>query len=367
MNQNPKISVIIPYYNTNINLLVECIESILSQSYINWELIVVNDGCTASNKSLIEKYLNDLKIKDILLLHHNKNLGVAAARNTGIKYTTGEIITFLAADDLYLPWHLEEIIENFSNHPFELILTSEHVRYIRIWKLNNILYDRYFLNLLRSKTKTNKMLTAIKEGNCFIPSKLVFKKEVFNIIRYDETLQVGEDTELIFQILNSEELINKIAVVPLTGHLYRLSHSSRNLSNKKKLLIEVMGNIIERYKGKNNLAGKASDAFVSYNKNSRFNYFLTDCIWDGSLLKSMLDILDHSNRTKRIILIKRLVRIFINYTLYSLFSLDERFSLVLIKGKEKKFIKNLLQKHITELKDENQKLYSKKTFQTIFN
>ena len=90
--ENPLVSVIIPLYNQK-DFVGEAIESILNQTYSNVEIIVVNDGSTDEPSEVLEKY------KTYIKLINQKNKGLAAARNTGIKHSSGEYIQLLDADD----------------------------------------------------------------------------------------------------------------------------------------------------------------------------------------------------------------------------------------------------------------------------
>ena len=90
-----KISVIVPVYNSE-NYIIRCIDSIISQSYKNWELILIDDGSTDSSYQLIiNKSLEDERIKVI----HQENSGPGIARNTGIDAATGDYIVFVDSDD----------------------------------------------------------------------------------------------------------------------------------------------------------------------------------------------------------------------------------------------------------------------------
>lgn len=100
------ISIIMPVYNGE-RFIGESIESCLQQSeQQGWELVIVNDGSTDSTMQVVEKYLGDPRIK----LVDQENKGVSAARNIGIKNSSGNHVAFLDADDCYLP----HTVSNFS-------------------------------------------------------------------------------------------------------------------------------------------------------------------------------------------------------------------------------------------------------------
>lgn len=102
-----KISVVIPVYNSAEWLQV-CLESVLGQTYSNLEVVVVDDGSTDRSMEMLQMYVqqND-KIK---LIHHERNLGVGAARNTGLSYVTGDYVTFIDSDDEWMKEFCETLL-----------------------------------------------------------------------------------------------------------------------------------------------------------------------------------------------------------------------------------------------------------------
>lgn len=103
-----KVSVIIPTYN-RVHMVTQAIESILTQSYEDFEIIVVDDGSTDNTQEVISRYveLHPQKIHYIF----KQNGGCASARNAGIKAATGDFVAFLDSDDLYEPRKLELQVE----------------------------------------------------------------------------------------------------------------------------------------------------------------------------------------------------------------------------------------------------------------
>ena len=101
------ISVIVPIYNVE-NYLKECIESIISQTYTNIELILVDDGSTDKSGEICDKYAEKDKRIEVI---HKKNAGVSAARNTGLESASGEYIAFVDSDD-YIDKTMLEVLAN---------------------------------------------------------------------------------------------------------------------------------------------------------------------------------------------------------------------------------------------------------------
>jgi glycosyltransferase involved in cell wall biosynthesis len=104
------VSVMMPAFNAE-RYVAQAIESVLAQTYTNWQLIVVNDGSTDDTGTIASKF-QDSRIKVV----HQPNAGEAAARNTALKNAEGAYLAFLDADDVYLPEHLNICIAWFDEH-----------------------------------------------------------------------------------------------------------------------------------------------------------------------------------------------------------------------------------------------------------
>jgi glycosyltransferase involved in cell wall biosynthesis len=108
--KQPLVSVIIPCYNGE-KFIAEAIESVINQTYENWELIIVDDGSTDNSKEIVKKYLS---CKRIQYIKHEENQGIPFARNTGIKASKGQYIALLDQDDLWISDKLKIQIDIFN-------------------------------------------------------------------------------------------------------------------------------------------------------------------------------------------------------------------------------------------------------------
>ncbi len=109
---NPLISIVVPVYNVQ-HYLAETINSVLQQTYSNWELILVDDGSTDQSAKIGQEFaLKD----DRISYYYKPNGGQASARNVGIKKSNGEWVSFLDADDLILPEKLADQLADIKNH-----------------------------------------------------------------------------------------------------------------------------------------------------------------------------------------------------------------------------------------------------------
>ena len=105
--QSGLISIILPAYNTQEVFLREAVESVLAQTYPDWELLIIDDSTTAPVEKIIESY-QDGRIK---YFRNPKNLGMAASRNRGLELASGEFIALLDHDDVWMPEKLSEQVK----------------------------------------------------------------------------------------------------------------------------------------------------------------------------------------------------------------------------------------------------------------
>lgn len=133
--QSEKISIIIPVYNGE-KFIAESIDSVLHQTYSNWELIIINDGSTDNSVRVIKSYNYDNRI---ILLEHPEgiNKGVSKSRELGVKAATGKFLAFLDADDIFYPNKLGEQVEILLKYD-EVILTHSKVEIIHELESNFI-------------------------------------------------------------------------------------------------------------------------------------------------------------------------------------------------------------------------------------
>ena len=117
---NKLVSVIMPSYNTE-KFVEMSINSVLSQTYEDWELIIIDDNSTDNTDNVIYPFLKDNRIK---YFKNSKNLGAAISRNRGLREAKGRWIAFLDSDDLWLPDKLEKQIKFMENNNYHFSYTS---------------------------------------------------------------------------------------------------------------------------------------------------------------------------------------------------------------------------------------------------
>src|SRR5690554_967859 len=111
-NPNPLISVVIPTYN-RADFLKEAIDSVLAQTYPNFEILVVDDGSTDNTRDILKEYSQEPRFR----YFYQKNQGQSVARNYALSEARGDFVCFLDSDNRWLPYKLEVSLQAFRDHP----------------------------------------------------------------------------------------------------------------------------------------------------------------------------------------------------------------------------------------------------------
>ena len=113
MNKNVKVSVIMSVYNTDFQLVKRALDSVLNQDFQDFEIIIIDDGSNNDSQNQILKFAIEHENKITYLRHSNRNQ--AKSINRGVKFSNGEYITMIDADDEYKPSHLRLCLEEIKN------------------------------------------------------------------------------------------------------------------------------------------------------------------------------------------------------------------------------------------------------------
>lgn len=250
--ENNLVSIIMPVYNSS-KYLQSSVQSVISQSYPNWELIIINDCSTDESEAIIQSLAKkDYRIKSLKL---NVNSGVAKARNVGIALAKGRFLAFLDSDDL---WHPEKLTKQV-NFMLEKDLVFTHTSYQLITdsgKKKKIVESKY--NELNFK----KMLGANQIGCLTVMIDLSkIAKPVFPSIRH-------EDYALWLEILNKNHI--KANLLKETLAYYRITPGSVS-RNKIKSILWVW-NIYHNYLKINTF--KSSYLMLVFIKNMIYKYII---------------------------------------------------------------------------------------------
>lgn len=114
-----KVSIIIPVYNVE-KYLERCIDSILNNTYNNFEIILINDGSKDNSQEILERYYD--KYPDKIIIKQQENQGPAQARNVGLEIATGEYIMFVDSDDFVQKDYIENYIKVLKEDDYDVVL-----------------------------------------------------------------------------------------------------------------------------------------------------------------------------------------------------------------------------------------------------
>ncbi len=193
------ISVVIPLYNKE-KFIAETIQSVLNQTFKDFELLIVNDGSTDDALKIIKSF-NDDRLNIISI----ENSGVSVARNTGIKNARYHWIAFLDADDWWAPTFLEEIFNAINGYPNNKLFASGRSRVF------NTQVERYKHKFLPKNGETN-VINYFKVISKYLPlinsSNVVIKKSLFKEIGYfREGQKKHEDHDLWMRLCVNEDVV----------------------------------------------------------------------------------------------------------------------------------------------------------------
>lgn len=127
-----KVSIVIPVYNV-ASYIEECLQSVFEQTYRNIEVIIVDDCGKDNSMQLVETFVNKVKDVPFKIIHHPKNLGLSAARNTGIKEATGNYIYFIDSDDFITNNCIETFVELIKKYPDSDVVFGSTIFYPTQW------------------------------------------------------------------------------------------------------------------------------------------------------------------------------------------------------------------------------------------
>ncbi len=214
-----QVSVVIPAYNGTSRYLEQAIQSVLAQTYADYEIIVVDDASTDDTGGLVRK------IPHVRYLRRSQNGGQAAARNTGANLAQGPYLAFLDQDDLWEPTFLEEtlgILEPTTR------ATLVHCDGYQVDEQNKILeYDA-------AMKHTGSITQLLRGGHDVATSGTLFRKACFDAVGgYDAQLSIWEDMDLAIRLYGPDRFIH--LPKPLYRHRLYGHNASRGIPSRRAL------------------------------------------------------------------------------------------------------------------------------------
>ena len=218
-----KVSIIVPCYKQAV-YLPETLDSVLLQTYSNWECIIVNDGSPDNTDEVVQRYANqDTRFKYV----KQQNRGLATARNIGIKRSQGEYILPLDADDLIGPTYLEKAVSHFELFPETKLVYCKAELFgaqKMYWDLHTYDYDSFIWE------------------NCIFCSAVYRRRDYDQTLGYNANMVHGnEDWDFWLSLLRKEDIVYRIDEILF---FYRVKESSMRTELGKHYLEE---NLVQLY------------------------------------------------------------------------------------------------------------------------
>ena len=220
----PKISMIVPVYNTS-KFLKQCLDSIINQTYKNLEIILVNDGSTDNSLEILEEYS---KSDDMVMIINKNNGGLSSARNAGIRIATGEYILNVDSDDWLEITACEKLLEKALETKGDIIIGNIYLEYpqkrmkwLDLQTEGIYKFEEYFDKYIQENGKNSICNKLIKND--------LYKK---NNIFHPENISYGEDGSTLLRLVSQAKKIVKIS--NFIYH-YRQNNQSMMYSKNKKI------------------------------------------------------------------------------------------------------------------------------------
>lgn len=216
-----KVSVLIPVFNAE-KYLAEAIDSIISQTWEDWELVIINDGSTDSSLSIIESYTD----KRIRLINNELNLGLIKTLNKGIELCKGEYVARMDADDVAHPERLQKQVSFLDqNHNHILCGTNADI-------INN---KGEIVGKIMNPTSNTLLQISLLFTNPFIHPSMMIRKSAFKESLFDEKALHVEDFELWTRLATKGKIANlEQALLKYRWHDSNVSIKHANIQERAK-------------------------------------------------------------------------------------------------------------------------------------
>ena len=226
MNSAPLISIIVPAYNVE-KYIKTCLDSLINQTYSNFEIIVINDGSTDQTEKILNEYESNPKIR----IFSQKNGGLSAARNQGLNLANGELVCFIDSDDSVKSDYLEKLAAPFFEDSNIDITVCGYQEKFENSEINHVLKSQK----ITGAQATKDLLIKQQDFNILAWNKL-YRKKLFsnNHIEYPAG-QIHEDNLTTYKLFSHAQ---KVFYISDVLYIYQRTHSeiTKNLYSKEKTL-----------------------------------------------------------------------------------------------------------------------------------
>jgi glycosyltransferase involved in cell wall biosynthesis len=220
----PMVTVLMPVYNAE-RFLKQAIQSVLSQTFTDFELLIINDGSTDASVSIIQTF-DDLRIR---LVHNEKNMGVIGTLNKGLALANGKYIARMDADDYCLPLRLEKQVRYLSRNT-EVTVLATHIIQVNADDDELGHWDDDIRNI-----KPYQIFKTLTKTNCIAHPTVMMLTEIVRSYGYHKNQKGSEDWDLWMRLVSDGHRIDKLPEVLLK---YRLHTGSVTAIHNREVSIE---------------------------------------------------------------------------------------------------------------------------------
>lgn len=231
-------SIVIPLFNKS-SYILRSVKSVLLQSFQDFELLLVDDGSTDDSVELLEKEIEDPRLRII----RKENGGVSSARNRGIAEAKYNYICFLDADDIWHPEFLKSIAHTISIHPnLEIV----GVRFEEVPDGSSVNFKKEPFDSQQDAIKLKDYFRQASKSALFHSSSTTVRKDVFEKVgKFDEKLSHGEDIDMWFRIMLN---VREAYYIPKYLSYYFVGNSEQATSKLPPLEKHLVGSLFLKYK-----------------------------------------------------------------------------------------------------------------------
>ena len=188
-NRVPKVTVLMAGYKSNKEYLSQALESIKNQTFTDFEVVFVDDGCDTEIIELLNEYGANF---DINIIKNDMNMGLPKSLNKGLKHARGKYIARFDDDDIMLPDRLKTQVSFMDNNP----------QYAGCWTEYEVINDKGKIIRKSKIGQPDFVKTFVSKGNCCCHSSLMLKNEILKSVNgYNEKFLYAQDLELYLRIL----------------------------------------------------------------------------------------------------------------------------------------------------------------------
>lgn len=216
-----KVSVIFPVYNC-LPYLRQAVDSILEQTFQDYELIIIEDCSTDASKAMVKGY--EREYPQVRVIWHEENKGLGCSLNDGLQVARGEFIAIQHGDDVSLPSRLERQVEYMNVHP-NIDLISTRVRFIDEHNDINTRRSWWIKQMERTQETPEAVRKKMMEMNIFVHTSVMFRRSLIDEVGlYDNEMVPAEDYDYWLRIMDKHDA----GIVPEVLCYYR--HHSGQVS-----------------------------------------------------------------------------------------------------------------------------------------